>query len=561
MRSTNFLLLLFVFPVTIFSFSGKGTGSANDPFIITAINEMDEVRNHLTSSFRLMNDIDFSNMVFDSAAGDTSEGWRPIAGDISQEDDFQGSVFSGTFAGGGHVIKNIYIYQPEASFVGLFGHIAGGSIDSLHLVNCTIRGNEIVGGLAGRISDSTIVTGCSVTGTIEGDSSVGGLIGEVKKSNVNSCRSQGYVNGKQFIGGLFGQTSGYPHLIIYCYSTCAVTGHEYVGGISGNGSDVLHNLCYATGSVIGQKFVGGVTGNGNIRECFATGYIYGDEDYGGVLGDIETNSSSECFWDVQTTGIATCKTGTGLTSMEMQSAAKLKYDFTNEWIIKDGNSYPGLRCFNNHPIAGSSFDTIAANGVCTVELSACDAEGDSIAGYDLVTRPKFGSVVQEGARVTYTPRKDYSGFDAFEFRAFDCNGNFSNVARVTIAIILPFEGGDGSFRNPYRIATINQLSSIRFHMTDSFVVANDLDFKGSLFDSSNSAEGWMPLGHQWRESFRGTIEGGNHAISNLYINRSSSNSVGLFGRIDSGWVNNLVITDCSVAGNEYVGGLTGRNLG
>ncbi|HEX2959192.1 MAG TPA: GLUG motif-containing protein [Chitinispirillaceae bacterium] len=73
----------------------------------------------------------------------------------------------------------------------------------MHLVNSSVHGNEIVGGLAGRISDSTTVIGCSVEGTIEGTNNIGGLIGQVS----------GY----------------YLHLVSDCYSTCAVSGQEYVG--------------------------------------------------------------------------------------------------------------------------------------------------------------------------------------------------------------------------------------------------------------------------------------------------------------------------------------------
>lgn len=556
MRSHFLLLLYIVFPVTLFSFPGDGNGTTDDPFIITDIEELEEVRNNLSASFRLVNDI-----VLDSSADEKSTSWQPIAGDNSENDDFQGNAFSGTFAGGGHVIKNLYIHQPDKSFTGLFGYISGGKVDSLHLVDCNIHGNEIVGGLAGKISDSAVVTGCSVSGSIRGEGYTGGLIGKVSESSVSMCRTHGYVVGKHYIGGLFGQTYGYNHSIVDCYSTSAVSGYEYVGGVSGIVSKKLHKRCYATGPVTGVNYVGGVTGKGNLRTCFATGYVYGNNNYGGVLGDIETSSSTGCFWDVQTTGCNTCQTGIGMTSEEMKSASVLDLDFTNEWIIQDGSSYPGLRCFNNNPIAGSLFDTIAANKTCIIELSACDAEGDAIAGYELVTQPAFGSVSQDGAMVTYTPVKDYSGYDQFEFRAFDDNGNFSNIAKVTIAVILPFEGGDGTFRDPYRIATVNQLSSIRFHMSDSFVIVNDLDFEGSLYNSSNITGGWMPLGYTWREPFRGTLEGSNHEIRNMYISRSLSDRIGLFGRIDSGCVNNLIISDCSVTGSKYVGVLTGSNSG
>ena len=58
------------------------------------------------------------------------------------------------------------------------------------------------------------------------------------------------------------------------------------------------------------------------------------------------------------------------------------------------------------------------------------------------------------------------------------------------------------------------------------------------------------------------FEGNHHTISNLYIDRSSTDDVGLFGALGSGSeVRNLGIVGGSVTGNLYVGGLVGWNPG
>ena len=80
------------------------------------------------------------------------------------------------------------------------------------------------------------------------------------------------------------------------------------------------------------------------------------------------------------------------------------------------------------------------------------------------------------------------------------------------------------------------------------------------------AEGWAPLGY-WNSStdnasYTATFDGGGYTISNLYINRPSTNGVGLFGALASGSnVRNLGIEGGSVTGNDYVGGLVGQNQG
>ena len=79
------------------------------------------------------------------------------------------------------------------------------------------------------------------------------------------------------------------------------------------------------------------------------------------------------------------------------------------------------------------------------------------------------------------------------------------------------------------------------------------------------AEGWEPLGYYIDEddnaSYTATFDGRGHTISNLYINRPSTNYVGLFGDLGSGSnVRNLGIEGGSLSGNEYVGGLVGFNV-
>ena len=63
-------------------------------------------------------------------------------------------------------------------------------------------------------------------------------------------------------------------------------------------------------------------------------------------------------------------------------------------------------------------------------------------------------------------------------------------------------------------------------------------------------------------SFTGTFDGQGKTISNLFINRGSTNNVGLFGYVGSGGsVKNVGLKDPVVTGNVYVGGLVGNSIG
>ena len=80
----------------------------------------------------------------------------------------------------------------------------------------------------------------------------------------------------------------------------------------------------------------------------------------------------------------------------------------------------------------------------------------------------------------------------------------------------------------------------------------------------NDGAGWVPIdGDEY--AFTADFDGNNHTIANLYINRSDTDYVGLFGSV-SGYrsgssIKRVRLTSANVSGNEYVGGLAGKATG
>ena len=73
----------------------------------------------------------------------------------------------------------------------------------------------------------------------------------------------------------------------------------------------------------------------------------------------------------------------------------------------------------------------------------------------------------------------------------------------------------------------------------------------------NAGAGWMPIGagSNWFET---TFEGNGYTISNLFVDRSSTNKVGLFGRAGaSSAIRRVGLLDIRVTGDRQVGGLVG----
>ncbi len=86
----------------------------------------------------------------------------------------------------------------------------------------------------------------------------------------------------------------------------------------------------------------------------------------------------------------------------------------------------------------------------------------------------------------------------------------------------------------------------------------------------SSGDGWQPLGHDTDGSrngcqgaaFNGAFEGNGRTISNLNINRSGEDCVGLFGYVAEGSeIRNLALRDATVIGANEVGGLVGFGRG
>ena len=77
----------------------------------------------------------------------------------------------------------------------------------------------------------------------------------------------------------------------------------------------------------------------------------------------------------------------------------------------------------------------------------------------------------------------------------------------------------------------------------------------------NNGAGWNPIGSSGSD-FLTTFEGNGHTVRNLFIDRPSTNYVGLFGYTD--WkadIRNVGLIQVNVAGRTHVGSLVGNNLG
>jgi LPXTG-motif cell wall-anchored protein len=234
--------------------------------------------------------------------------------------------FSGTFDGNGHTISNMTVSDITKIGAGLFGYTTSALIEDLGVVNCTVAGQGVAGGLAGLADENTSIHDCYTTGTVmvvytEGADGyngemAGGLVGNYGQSlsTIDGCHSSANVGGDSLIGGLVGYSSA-AH-IMNSYATGDVMGDCEafdLGGFIGGCDQSVIEHCYATGSVTAGGDVGGFVGlaysngdNNQIINCYATGGVtstYTDLDTGdeygwcagGFIGYIESTDIYNCY--------------------------------------------------------------------------------------------------------------------------------------------------------------------------------------------------------------------------------------------------------------------------
>ena len=99
------------------------------------------------------------------------------------------------------------------------------------------------------------------------------------------------------------------------------------------------------------------------------------------------------------------------------------------------------------------------------------------------------------------------------------------------------------------ISNCTALNDMRNNLAASYELDRDVD--------CSSIANFIPVGNQ-TNIFTGSLNGSNHQISNLMIN-SNTNYTGLFGRVSSATIKNIILVDLTVtsSGNQYIATLAG----
>ena len=375
------------FPVDEVSAFSGGSGTREDPYLISNITELQSINEDLSSHYILTRNIDAS----ETSYWNQGRGFIPLGSDISP--------FTGELEGNGFHIRNLLI-NHTGRFVGLFGYIAEEAIiKNLTLFDLFVRGMYHVGGISGY-SNGDIIN-CRVIkshnpedelpsgwrergvgdyhyscGILFGMDYVGGIAGyntgtisncsvsadvidldwkldEISRNNnIDPARSNSeplnISTASEWIGGIVGVNSGGS--ITYCYSEGSVSGEYNIGGIAGDNIDSGNiGYCYSTSDLLHTNFMGrfaglvGYNGPGSqVFECYSAGRIADNEVTGGLVS-VNDGTVSNCFFDHEKAGTTNSTGGIAKNTGEMMNRATFtgaSWDMVNVWDIDDSNSYP-----------------------------------------------------------------------------------------------------------------------------------------------------------------------------------------------------------------------------
>ncbi len=274
--------------LTFAQFSGSGSGTENDPYLIFNPIQLNQLRNFLNQEgvyFKLMSDIDLTEFLEDE---NPDQGWQPV-------------FFQGILDGNGKTISGLWINRGSNDYIGLFGYTSKATVKNLTVVANTIAGKANVGGISGY-SDNSTFDNVSFSGKIQGASIVGGISGLSNNSTFSNVSFSGKIQGASYVGGVIGHSNGNLTMTDITANVEVSASGDYVGGVIGrymDGYTLTVSRCHVYNSKIsGNNYVGGACGEIEVNKyngsslsfCYIYANITGNDRVGGICGSSGTES-------------------------------------------------------------------------------------------------------------------------------------------------------------------------------------------------------------------------------------------------------------------------------
>ncbi len=308
-----------------------------------------------------------------------------------------------------------------------------------------------------------------------------------------------------------------------CFVAGTITG-GWVSGLAGQNYGRIRN-CYVSGEVKGDFALGLVGENsGYIENCFAAARIQGGQ-YSHGLTDGEC---SNCFYDMEISGVPDDGRGMGLTTGQMQTPATFITagwdsvgggDVVGSWSFSTGD-YPRL-AWQEYPLQlmpDVRGKTEAQARAILTDLGM--AVGQTFTTYEPELEPGLaaGLEPQTGTLVVYSHLM---------------------TMHVVVARNRKYAGGSGTPDDPYFIDNPGDWLDLARTPEDQdkqFILTSDLDFTGLAYQGLN---------------FSGVLEGNGHVLNHIHYDMS------ILG-VNWGTIRNVGLESVKVVSGEPYSGMLAR---
>ncbi len=428
---------------------GQGSGTAEDPYIISSVEDLELLCNAVNST-GLTYEGKYLKIADGAELDLSGKKWTSI-GTSSKK-------FMGTFDGNGATIKGLSDGGKFGTY-GLFGYISGATIKNLKFVDVSLEYNgSNRGAVAGCLYGTNTIEGVAVSGSIAGNDYVAGIAGRpyLNASNpgtltIKNCVNNATISGKEKVGGIVGYARADAAdstlcVVEECVNNGVVSG-QYAGGIASWSYNAEFVGCTNTAKVSGGISAGGIVGNTNenskIDSCKNMGEIVmngapdadsGHNGAGGIVG--VSNSGSTVVTKSANMGSVTgVKSAGGIIGGTAAAGDTIENCYNGGKITAtgDGAVAAGIYGYNN---STSPIKACFNDGVIAADKGTVYQIGLSNYWYDQATGSKIASCYYLGdGGVIYAAAEDGKG-DGVEQK---------DVTRGELADVLNAAGGVEGF--------------------------------------------------------------------------------------------------------------------
>lgn len=443
----------------------------------------------MTDSAKLTADICINEDI--NAEVSTLYNWKPIGEYDSAK------RYAGTFDGGGHTVRGLYIATSGIKNTGMFGYAKKGSkISNLTLSDSKISGTgNYTGGIAGEAYD---MENCHVTGTVT-------------------------VSGAAYVGGVSGYQDG---AITRCSNAAVVEAKgNYVGGVTGyvqSDASTAMTECFNTGPVTGSSMVGGLTGNlylgGTISACYNTGAVTA-EAAAGTAGGLVGNFRSGTIKNTYHSGPITA-------AYVGSVAGKL------EWS-------GGQKTLEKVYVLSGSMETVGSPGDCNIQNGTAVSK--------TAEELKALTAAALGDKFTADTGAVNGGYPILKWQTGGAAETDPDQPTIEET------GWDGKAAKPEQTGGVYQITTAAELKWFADAAKTTPEIKGKLTtDIDLNHRNWTPIA-----AFSGELDGGGHTVSSFYC--KATVTAALVAK-NSGTVKNLTVSG-KVVGGDNTAAIAAENTG